>query len=117
MRYYDRVIFSTDEYVRTAVESGMDPGKVSKINPFIDTDEYATDGENDFRGKYGVPGGDSLVLCVSRIDPRKGQEYLIKAMAEVIKKHPDTTCIFIGNGSLTKKFIGARTGSKSSRLW
>jgi glycosyltransferase involved in cell wall biosynthesis len=43
---------------------------------------------------------------VSRIDPRKGQEYLIKAMAEVVKKYPDTTCIFIGNGSLTKKFIG-----------
>jgi glycosyltransferase involved in cell wall biosynthesis len=106
MRYYDRVIFSTDEYVRTAVESGMEPGRVSKINPFIDPDEYATEGENDFREKYSIPGGDNLVLCVSRIDPRKGQEYLIKAMAEVNKKHPDTTCIFIGNGSLTKKFIG-----------
>ncbi len=49
-----------------------------------------------------------MVLCVSRIDPRKGQEYLIKAMAEVLKGHPDTTCIFIGNGSLTKKLVGRK---------
>jgi len=106
MRYYDRVIFSTDEYVRTAVESGLDPRRVKKINPFIDTDEFHFDGDNDFREKFNIPRGDNLVLCVSRIDPRKGQEYLIDAMAEVVKEHPATTCIFIGNGSLTKKFIG-----------
>jgi glycosyltransferase involved in cell wall biosynthesis len=108
MRYYDKVIFSTDEYMRTAVESGLDPDKAFKINPFIDTSEFAFTGENDFRAKYGIPPDDNLVLCVSRIDPRKGQEYLIKAMAEVVKKHPDTTCVFIGNGSLTKKFIGRK---------
>lgn len=106
MRYYDRVIFSTDRYVHTAVESGLDPGKVAKINPFIDTEEFVVEGDNDFREKFGIPVDDNLVLCVSRIDPRKGQEYLIEAMAEVVKEHPDTTCIFIGNGSLTKKFIG-----------
>lgn len=108
MRYYDRVIFSTDEFMRTAVGSGLDPDKASTINPFIDTGEYVFEGENDFRGKYDIASGDHLILCVSRIDPRKGQEYLIKAMAEVVKKHPDTTCIFIGNGSLTKKFIGRK---------
>jgi glycosyltransferase involved in cell wall biosynthesis len=106
MRYYDRVIFSTDEFMRTAVESGLDPEKVSKINPFIDTGEYLLKSENTFRQKYGIPAKDHLVLCVSRIDPRKGQEYLILAMQEVIKKHPNTTCVFIGNGSLTKKIMG-----------
>jgi glycosyltransferase involved in cell wall biosynthesis len=111
MRYYDRVVFSTDEYVRTAIASGMDSEKVARINPFIDTEEYAFCGENDFRAKYGIPEGDSLVLCVSRIDPRKGQEYLIMAMAEVVKRHPGTSCVFIGNGSLTKKLMG-----RASRL-
>ncbi len=106
MRYYDRVIFSTDEFMRTAVDSGLDPEKVSKINPFIETDTYALKDENEFRKKYDIPEKDNLVLCVSRIDPRKGQEYLLLAMKEVIKKHPGTTCIFIGNGSLTKKIMG-----------
>jgi len=108
MRYYDRVIFSTDEFMRTAIGSGLDPDKAYKINPFIDTDEYFFAGENDFRAKFGVPPEANLILCVARIDPRKGQEYLIKAMAEVVKKRPGTACIFIGNGSLTKKFIGRK---------
>ena len=106
MRYYDRVVFSTDEFMRTAVESGLDPDKASKINPFIETNTYALKDENVFRKKYDIPEKDNLVLCVSRIDPRKGQEYLLLAMKEVIKDHPGTTCVFIGNGSLTKKIMG-----------
>jgi len=106
LRYYDQVIFSTDEYVRTAVESGLSPDRVVKINPFIETGGYTFIGENSFREKFEIPEHDNLVLCVSRMDPRKGQEYLIKAIAEVIKKHPETTCAFIGNGSLSKKLMG-----------
>ena len=106
LRYYDQVIFSTDEYVRTAVESGLSPDRVVKINPFIETEGYTFTGDNSFREKFDIAENDNLVLCVSRMDPRKGQEYLIKALAEVVKKHPDTTCAFIGNGSLSKKLMG-----------
>jgi glycosyltransferase involved in cell wall biosynthesis len=106
MRYYDQIIFSTDEYVRTAVESGLSPDRVTKINPFIETAEYKVAGENRFREKFGVPEKDRIVLCISRMDPRKGQEFLIKAMANVHAKHQDVTCVFIGNGSLTRKLMG-----------
>jgi Glycosyltransferase len=106
MRYYDQIVFSTDEYVRTAVESGLSPDRVTKINPFIETAEYKQVGENHFREKFGIPEKDHIVLCISRMDPRKGQEYLIQAMAEVYAKHKDATCVFIGNGSLTKKLMG-----------
>ena len=109
MRYYDQIIFSTDEYVRTAVESGLSPDRVCKINPFIETAEYAFAGENRFREKFGIPAKDRIVLCISRMDPRKGQEYLIRALARVRAKHPDVSCVFIGNGSLSKKLLG-RTG-------
>ncbi len=106
MRYYDQIIFSTDEYVRTAVESGLSADRVTKINPFIETAEYKVTGENRFREKFGIPEKDRIVLCISRMDPRKGQEFLIKAMANVHAKHPDVTCVFIGNGSMTKKLMG-----------
>lgn len=106
MKYYDHLIFSTDEYVRCAMNSGLDPQQVQKINPFIEVEEYCLNCKNDFREKYGIPENNALVLCVSRIDPRKGQDYLIRAMKDVVARHPETTCVFIGNGSLTKKIIG-----------
>ncbi|HUL62560.1 MAG TPA: glycosyltransferase family 4 protein [Methanocella sp.] len=106
MHYYDQVIFSTDEYVRTAVESGLNPERVTKINPFIETAEYKVTGDNYFRKKYDIPDRDRIVLCISRMDPRKGQEYLIKAMALVREKYADVTSVFIGNGSLTRKLMG-----------
>ncbi len=113
MHYYDQIIFSTDEYVRTAVESGLSPERVTKINPFIETAEYKLADENRFREKFGIPEKDRIVLCISRMDPRKGQEFLIKAMASVRQKYDDVTCVFIGNGSLSKKLIG---GGRSDRL-
>jgi glycosyltransferase involved in cell wall biosynthesis len=108
MSYYDKVIFSTDEYVRTAIDSGLDQKKVCKINPFIETEEYIRPGINTFREKYGINKNDHVILCVARIDPRKGQEFLIKAMKSVLEKYPDSTCVFIGNGSLTKKLAGRK---------
>jgi len=106
LRYYDQVIFSTDEYVRTAVDSGLSPDRVVKINPFIETSCYTYSGDNPFKKKHNIPEKDIIVLCVSRMDPRKGQEYLIKAISEATQKHPDITCVFIGNGSLSKKLMG-----------
>lgn len=109
MKYYDHLIFSTDEYVRCAMDSGVDPQMVQKINPFIEVEDYCLNCKNDFRDKYGIPQDNVIVLCVSRIDPRKGQEYLIRAMKDVVAKYPKTTCVFIGNGSLTKKIMGRQS--------
>jgi L-malate glycosyltransferase len=38
------------------------------------------------------------LLCVSRLIPRKGLEYLIKAMPKIIEKRKDTKLIIIGDG-------------------
>jgi glycosyltransferase involved in cell wall biosynthesis len=109
MRYYNRVIFSTDEYTDAAVMSGLEGSKVRRIYPFIDLDGYSYEGKNDARKKLRISKNEILVLCVSRIDPRKGQDVLINAMKTVAGKNKKVKCVFVGNGSFSKQMIKTRS--------
>jgi glycosyltransferase involved in cell wall biosynthesis len=40
-----------------------------------------------------------LFVCVGRFASSKGQDVLLKAMAQVVSRHPDATVEFIGDGS------------------
>jgi glycosyltransferase involved in cell wall biosynthesis len=50
--------------------------------------------EKGFKERYNVNG--EMILFVGQPIPRKGPEYLIKAMKNIIHKFPDCKCIFIG---------------------
>jgi len=106
MNEYDRVVLSTAEYVDVASHSGLPEGKIAQIYPFIDAGEYAVEGENDSRRKINVSDDDFLILCVSRMDPRKGQDVLVRAMPEVARRFPKARCVFVGNGSFSQKMMG-----------
>ncbi len=105
---YDKVVFSTDEYVRTAESAGIPKHKLEKINPFIDPDECKYEGVNDVRSILGI-GDKLMVLCVSRMDPRKGQDVLISAMKKVFESKPElkesARCVLVGNGSFSKQIM------------
>ncbi len=115
MNSYDRVVLSTDEYVRSAVKSGLDKNKAVKINPFIDLSECRYDGENDARKRYGI-GNNTMILCVSRMDPRKGQEFLIRAMKKIVQTHGDIKCVFVGNGSFSQELLKKERGGFRDKL-
>ncbi len=48
------------------------------------------------RDELGLTDNDLLIGTTTRIAPRKGQDKLIKALPEVIKKFPDLTCVILG---------------------
>jgi L-malate glycosyltransferase len=51
------------------------------------------------RQRWRVPEGAPLLGCVGVLLPDKGQEWLIRALAEVRKDFPDARLILAGNGS------------------
>jgi len=108
IKSYDTVVFSTDDYRDVAIISGLERRKARMIHPFVDLNGYSYEGENDIRKKLKIPKSEILVLCVSRIDPRKGQDILIKAMRKVVDKTKRIRCVFVGNGSFSKQMVKAR---------
>src|SRR5262249_30414488 len=42
--------------------------------------------------------GKQILLTVARLDARKGHETVLNALPEVLKRHPDTVYIIVGDG-------------------
>ena len=82
--------------VRTAVPRAV---PVSVLYPGADVTRFRPDlATDDIRDALGV-GGRPLVVCVSRLVPRKGQDTLIRAMPAIRRRVPDAALAIVGGGA------------------
>lgn len=65
----------------------------------VDVDRFAPDpvAREELRERYGL-GEAPVVLCLSRLVPRKGQDVLIKAMPQLIDAVPGVQLVIVGGG-------------------
>lgn len=109
LKEFDKVIFSTQEYIRNAVAAGLPREKAAHIYPIMNTRLFKPIGEKDrYRKKYKIPLKAKTILCVQRIDPKSGHEQLIKAMPFVLKKVPEARLVFVGSESMSTKISNER---------
>ena len=81
--------------VRTAVPAEV---PVSVLYPGADIDAFRPDlPTQDILERHGVTDR-PLVVCVSRLVARKGQDVLIASMAEIRRRVPDATLLIVGDG-------------------
>jgi phosphatidyl-myo-inositol dimannoside synthase len=81
--------------VRTAVPSRV---PVSVLYPGADLERFRPGLDTSaLRAAWGIGAG-PVVVCVSRLVPRKGQDVLIEGMAEVRRRVPDAVLAIIGGG-------------------
>jgi phosphatidyl-myo-inositol dimannoside synthase len=81
--------------VRTAVPSGV---PVSVLYPGADLERFRPDLPTaDLRARHGI-GDRPLVVCVSRLVPRKGQDVLIRSMRAVQRRVPEAALLIVGAG-------------------
>ena len=81
--------------VRTAVPSDV---PVSVLSPGVDVERFRPDlPTHDIRERFGLEGC-PVVVCVSRLVPRKGQDMLIRAMRRIRRRVPDAVLLIVGGG-------------------
>lgn len=62
----------------------------------IDAFRLGTERERT-RGQLGIGPSEVLILCVGTVQPRKGQNLLLRAFQDVASKYPDARLVFIGD--------------------
>jgi phosphatidylinositol alpha-1,6-mannosyltransferase len=86
--------------VRTAVPAGV---PVSVLYPGADIETFRPDlPTQEILERHGVSHR-PLVVCVSRLVPRKGQDVLIASMAEIRRRVPDATLLVVGGGPFRER--------------
>jgi glycosyltransferase involved in cell wall biosynthesis len=95
------VTFYSDRLMVRAQELGLARRRIKTIYPpvaetFTWHDE---DAQRQARASLGIQSA-HLLLNVKRLHPLAGQRYLIEAMNEIIRLHPDTRLVICGTGAM-----------------
>jgi phosphatidylinositol alpha-1,6-mannosyltransferase len=81
--------------VRTAVPRQV---PVSVLHPGADVERFRPDLPTaDIRERHGLADR-PLIVCVSRLVPRKGQDVLIRAMRSIQRRVPEAALLIVGSG-------------------
>lgn len=102
MAVADRIIAATPaEKAQLNWLYGADMSKVVIIPPGVDLERFHPIDKKEAKTRVGIPCGDKNIMFAGRIEPLKGIDTLIEAMALIRQRHPtvlENTCVAIIGG-------------------
>lgn len=94
------------EYTRSRIASALTPeaaARMVRLPPGVDERTFHPgSGGDGVRARLGLTDR-PVVVCVSRLVPRKGQDTLILAMPRILAKEPDAVLLIVGGGPYEKE--------------
>lgn len=103
VRMADRLIAATPAEEQQLIDLyGADPQKIAIIPPGVDTEHFAPMDQRTAKGMVGIPPQRKNILFAGRIEPLKGIDTLLDAMALLQQRHADhldNTCVTIIGGN------------------
>jgi phosphatidylinositol alpha-1,6-mannosyltransferase len=93
------VVTYLGDYTRRRLAGAFGPrAHLTQLTPGVDTAVFAPDVDGSvIRRRYGLDGR-PVVVCVSRLVPRKGQDTLIDALPAIRERVPNTALLLVGAG-------------------
>ncbi|ACU35334.1 glycosyltransferase family 4 protein [Actinosynnema pretiosum subsp. pretiosum] len=94
------VVTFVSRYTRSRFAAAFGPdAALEHLPPGVDTSVFAPDpaARAELRARYRL-GDRPVVVCVSRLVPRKGQDVLIRALPEIRRRVPGAALLLVGGG-------------------
>lgn len=107
---YDRIVFSSQDYLNAAVKAGVEFEKCKIIHPICNTDLFKIMDvdKGKVREEYNIDKDCKMIMCVQRIDPKSGHEQLVRAMPKILKQGENAKLVFVGGQSMSSKLSKSR---------
>ena len=114
------VVTYLGEYFRVRLATALSPvaaARMTQLHPGVDPAAFRPDpaARAAIRQRYGL-GDRPVVICVSRLVPRKGQDTLLRAWPAVLRQVPDAALLIVSGGPYAKTLrrLAEQTGVVSS---
>ncbi|MBP2473779.1 phosphatidylinositol alpha-1,6-mannosyltransferase [Crossiella equi] len=98
------VVTCVSRCTRAAIASALGPlAALEHLPPGVDTTWFRPDSgaRREVRRRHGL-GEAPVVLCVSRLVPRKGQDALVRALPHIRARVPGARLLLVGGGAYRK---------------
>jgi len=94
-----RIVANSNWVAEQAAASGAPREKLTVVHEGVEIPARASKEQRAAaRARWGIAGDQPLLGCVGVLLPDKGQEWLIRALAELRKEFPDTKLLLAGDG-------------------
>jgi phosphatidylinositol alpha-1,6-mannosyltransferase len=86
-------------YFRNRLAPALGPSpELVQLTPGVDVEAFRPEVDgSQIRKRYGLSGR-PVIVCVSRLVPRKGQDTLVRALPTVLESCPDAALLLVGQG-------------------
>ena len=95
------VVTYLGEYTRSRIAAALTPAaaaRMVRLTPGVDdTLFHPGAGGTEVRARHGL-GERPVVVCVSRVVARKGQDVLVRALPEIRRRVPGAALLIVGDG-------------------
>lgn len=104
---YADVVTYLGAYTRDRLAAVVDEAKLVRLTPGVDVEAFQPGaGGGKVRKSLGL-GDRPVVVCVSRLVRRKGQDVLVRAWPKVLREVPDAVLLLVGGGPIRRRLARA----------
>ena len=102
-------IIAVSNYTKSLLEDiGVDDSKISVVYNGVNEDLLGKQKNSEniakLKSTLGINEEDKVIVTIARVLPRKGQDYVIKALPKVLEKIPNVKYLVVGEGKYKNAF-------------
>lgn len=103
-KYADIVISNSNYTKDLAVNLGCPEDKIHVINLGSDISQFfPKDSVSEIKEKFNIPKNHKIILTISHLVSRKGNDMVLKALPKVLEKFPNLTYLIGGRGEYQRE--------------